>query len=340
MWSGIRLLVVAVGLAALTSTPISAQTAPRPLVGTFRLTPGTCQGGPVKGSTFRMVLPSGNLSGPFVSNNDSACGDRTYTVLGPGTDGGLITGSHQPEPSPPFDGNGNSLARRIITPARFYGVSFSASTNPNDPQTGVAVPPPSVVLHAGGKLTGDLRAFAASWNRQEFNQGAPKPDGSMPGNTTAPSGTYDAATGAFTLTWASQIQGGPFDRFTGVWYLEGTFVPAASGGGSTGTSPTTAPPSRSPTTRPTPTAPGATVSATATTTAESSDTTVAADPLAPSETTDTTEDADEPDESSEVAAGSDEDDDDVPPALVVLAVVLAAAAAAAAVAFTRMGAAA
>jgi hypothetical protein len=81
----------------------------------------------------------------------------------------------------------------------------------------------------GGRLGGDLSAFDATWNNQSFNQGAPKPDGSLPGNTSAPSGTFDAATGRFTLTWTSQIVGGPFDKFTGLWHLEGTFVPASSG---------------------------------------------------------------------------------------------------------------
>jgi len=32
--------------------------------------------------------------------------------------------------------------------------------------------------------------------------------------------------GAFTLTWQSQIVGGPFNDFTGHWNLSGTFKPA------------------------------------------------------------------------------------------------------------------
>ena len=103
------------------------------LVGTFRLNAGSCNGGQATGSTFRMVLPNGSPSGPFVSNNDSPCDDHSYTPLTPGTDGGLITGAHQPEPDPAFDGDGNSLASRITKPARFYGVDFSTSTNPTDP---------------------------------------------------------------------------------------------------------------------------------------------------------------------------------------------------------------
>jgi hypothetical protein len=67
---------------------------------------------------------------------------------------------------------------------------------------------------------GDLSALNAAWNGQQFNQGAPKPGASPPGNAT---GTYDAKTGAYTLEWSSPIAGGPFNGFTGVWHFEGTF---------------------------------------------------------------------------------------------------------------------
>jgi hypothetical protein len=211
------------------------------LVGTFRLTAGSCSGG-ASGSYFRMVQPTGNPSdGPWVSNSDSACSDQTYTLLTGGSDRGLVTGGYQPAPSPGFDGSGNSLATRLLRPVRFFGVDFSASTNPTDLQTGEAVKAP-VVRNDGGTLSGDLSAFDATWNRQAFNQGSPKPDGSRPGNTTAPTGTYDPGTGRFTLTWTSQIVSGPFNNFTGLWHLEGTFVPAGdgsvatpSGGGPTAT---------------------------------------------------------------------------------------------------------
>jgi hypothetical protein len=42
-------------------------------------------------------------------------------------------------------------------------------------------------------------------------------------DTTAPSGTLDARTGKYTLQWTSQIAGGPFNGFTGIWHREGTF---------------------------------------------------------------------------------------------------------------------
>jgi hypothetical protein len=77
-----------------------------------------------------------------------------------------------------------------------------------------------------GQLTGDVSAIAASWNNEFFNQGSPKPDGSAPGLTTPVTGTYDPDTGAFVLEWSSQIVGGPFNDFTGIWHLEGAFTPS------------------------------------------------------------------------------------------------------------------
>src|SRR5690349_13949643 len=110
------------------------------LVGTFALTGGACQSGGASGTYFRMVQPSGTVAnGPFVSNGDSACADKTYTLLAPGSDGGLVTGANQPAPSPAFDGQGNSLANRITVPAVFFGVKFGLSTDPTDRQSGAKV---------------------------------------------------------------------------------------------------------------------------------------------------------------------------------------------------------
>ena len=38
---------------------------------------------------------------------------------------------------------------------------------------------------------------------------------------------YDAATGAFVISWTSQIVGGPFNGFSGYWHLQGHFTPAS-----------------------------------------------------------------------------------------------------------------
>ena len=216
--------VAALALVALGPLGAGPATAAGPnLVGTFALTPGACQSGAASGTYFRMVQPSGTVAnGPFVSNGDSSCADKTYTLLAPGSDGGLVTGGYQPAPSPAFDAQGNSLSNRIVVPATFFGVKFSISTDPKDRQSGVSVTAPAIQVESG-KLTGDLRAWEATWNKQDFNQGAPKPDGSMPKLTTAVHGTYNATTGAFILEWTSTIVGGPFDDFTGSWHLAGTF---------------------------------------------------------------------------------------------------------------------
>lgn len=197
------------------------------LMGLFRLTPGECTtAGVTSGSSFRMINPGGKAGeGPYISNGDSPCGDKTFSPMFPGSDGGLRTGAYQPEVAPPFDAGGNGVTESIAKGVPFFAVRFAVATNEKDPQTGGKAPMPTIEVK-DGKLSGNLSAFAASWNNQHFNQGAPKPDGSMPGLTLIPTGTYDQATKKFSLEWSSQIVGGPFNNFTGVWHFEGTFEKA------------------------------------------------------------------------------------------------------------------
>ncbi|HET7721121.1 MAG TPA: hypothetical protein VFK43_14230, partial [Acidimicrobiales bacterium] len=221
--------------------------------GLFRLTPGAVEGDQITGTYFRMLQPDGDIDdGPFMVNGNSPADGGQATLLEPGTSGGLRTGGYQSEPSPAFDGANNSLANAITEPTRWFNVDFGISTNPVDPQTQTEVPPPTV-FHDDGQLTADLSAWAASWNNQEFNQGAPKPvpntgpkavgqeeaervydwvaerflesapDATVTGDGAT--GTYDPETGAFVLEWTSYIEGGPFNGFTGVWHLEGVFEP-------------------------------------------------------------------------------------------------------------------
>ena len=194
------------------------------LVGLFRVDPGQCaDAGVTAGSYFRMIQPGGKAGeGPFVPNGDSACGDKTWSALKPGSDGGLITGRYQPQPAEPFDAQGKGTSSAILAPTPFFAVAFANATNALDPQTNAKTAVPKIVV-TDGKLSGDLSAYAAAWNKQHFNQGAPKPDGQRPGLTSGPSGTYDAASKRYRLDWSSQIIGGPFNDFTGVWHLEGTF---------------------------------------------------------------------------------------------------------------------
>ena len=181
------------------------------LVGTFALAAGDCASGAATGSWFQMVQPGGNAAdGPFIPNGDSTCADTNFTLLVPGTDGGLTTGSVQTSPDPAFDAAGNGLAAGVFQPVTFFGVALAGAFD----ATG-ATPTVSAV---DGPLTADLSAFTAYYGGGTFNQGAPKPDG-----------TGDAAVGSigddgsFVLEWTSLIAGGSFDGFTGVWHLEGTF---------------------------------------------------------------------------------------------------------------------
>ncbi len=197
------------------------------LIGVFKIDPGTCDPtGPVtKGSYFRMIQPGGNpADGPYVPNGDSPCGDKTWAPMKPGREGGLTTGAYQPYGDPAFDEKGNGTAMSITQPTPWFAVTFANATNEKDPQTGSATSTPRITVE-DGKLSGDLSAYAAAWNKQHFNQGAPKPGGERPGLTAGPTGTYDEATKAYVLDWSSQIAGGPFNDFTGVTHLEGTFEP-------------------------------------------------------------------------------------------------------------------
>lgn len=190
------------------------------LAGLFRIKKGVCaSAGVTGGSYFRMYDPGGGL----VTNGSSSCGDKTWTPLSPGTDGGLSTSGYQPHPNPAFDSSGNGTNSKITQPEAFYGTRFSTATNSRDPQTNANASAPRILHDGSGKLSGDLRAFAAAWQNQHFNQGAPKPDGSSPGQTAAPTGTFDAGSAAFTIDWKSHIVGGPFNNFTGLWHFEGTF---------------------------------------------------------------------------------------------------------------------
>ncbi len=250
------LAAVLVALAAATSAACGAAQPSEPdtaeqLVGLFRFTPGGFSDGKPTGTYFKMAIVGGTADGPFVNNANSPLDEGRVTALKPGTAGGLRTGAYQSEAKPGFR-NGDSLSGSVITPTKFFDVLFGISTNAVDPQTRAALPVPSVT-RTGTELTADVSAWAASWNNQEFNQGAPKPvartDAAAAGQeqvakawdvvsqrwlaqpaaakATGPTatGTFDPATRHFTLDWTSHIQGGPFNDFTGVWHLEGVFEP-------------------------------------------------------------------------------------------------------------------
>lgn len=243
-------LAAATSAACSTAAPSEPETTEQ-LVGLFRFTAGGFADGKPTGTYFKMAIVGGTADGPFVNNANSPIDEGRVTALKPGTAGGLRTGAYQSEAKPGFR-NGDSLSGSVITPTKFFDVLFGISTNAVDPQTRAPLPAPSIT-RTGTTLTADVSAWAASWNNQEFNQGAPKPvprtDAAAAGQeqvgkawdvvsqrwlaqpaaakATGPTanGTFDPATRRFTLDWTSHIQGGPFNDFTGVWHLEGVFEP-------------------------------------------------------------------------------------------------------------------
>jgi hypothetical protein len=221
-------LAIPLALGAFVATALAPASAANahatPLVGTFELTAGSCATATPSGTYFRMIYPGGSLTaGKFFDNPDSTCTDKSYTLAVPGTAGGFTTVKYQPNPVPAFSATGSALANTIIQPQAFTAINFSIATSPKDPQTGTAVPPPTIKVKSG-KLTGQVEAWSASWNKLYFNQGSPKPGGTSPGLTQPVTGTYNSKTHAFTLTWASSVVGGPFNGFTGYWHLQGKFT--------------------------------------------------------------------------------------------------------------------
>ena len=184
-------LVVSATLAVpATATATGASSATQPLNGLFRV---------AASSYFRMVYPGG---AKYFKNPYSADPNKTYTLIVAGSDGGLRTGALQPAPAPAFDHHGNSLAGRIIRPTDFAGINFGLATKGTAPAISVS----------GYRLTGQVKGFTAEWNNLSFSQG---------GQVT---GSYNAQTHVYVLTWSSLISGGPFNGFTGSWHLTGTFV--------------------------------------------------------------------------------------------------------------------
>ncbi len=180
--------LAAVAVLAVAAAPASAQQ----LKGLFRISAG---------SYFRMEEPTGAKS-KFFANPYSNDANKTYTLITAGSDGGLRAGVLQPAPTPAFDAKGDSLANLIIAPTDFTGINFGLAT------VGTA---PSITASAG-HLSGQVNGFTAEWNKLSFKQG---------GKVT---GTYNAQTHAYVLTWSSLISGGPFNGFTGIWHLKGTFA--------------------------------------------------------------------------------------------------------------------
>ena len=78
-----------------------------------------------------------------------------------------------------------------------------------------AQPPPAAPSTSGDRpeIRPYIKHLYAQWNKQTFLQG------------NVASGTYNARTHHYALAWHTLVHGGPFDGYTGYWYLKGTFSP-------------------------------------------------------------------------------------------------------------------
>ena len=190
---------------ARTDAPVTPQArSAAALVGTFALSPGRYSRGKASGTYFRMIFPGGR---GYFRNPDSSARDKSYTLLRAGTAGGLATGRFQPAPRPAFTSSGDARAALIIRPTRFANIKFGLATQARDPQSGRSVPPPRITA-VGRRLSGQVHALTAAWNKLYFNQGSPKPGSSRPLVT----GSYNPRTRAFTLVWRSRIKRRPVQR--------------------------------------------------------------------------------------------------------------------------------
>ena len=105
----------------------------------------------------------------------------------PGPRRGLATGRAPATPDAAVHEHGQRRANRIIQPEPFTSINFSVATLRKDPQSKKTVALTSARV-SGRRLTVNVPGFTAEWNKQYFNQGAPKPDGSG----AAATGTYNA----------------------------------------------------------------------------------------------------------------------------------------------------
>lgn len=171
------------------------------LRGTIKLARGTYSHGKADGSYFRMLYPGS--SSKYFKNPDSPASDKSFTLVRPGSAGGLILGRYQPQPKTAFDRSGNSLAGAIIKPTPFAGLNFGLATLSKNGPT------PSLTV-SGKHVSGQVQAITAEWNKLYFKQG---------GSVT---GSFNPKTHRIAIKWRSLIKGGAFNGFTGVWHLEGT----------------------------------------------------------------------------------------------------------------------
>lgn len=200
---------------------------PQRLDGEFRLAAGACSTGkqPPTGSYLVVISAAADHT---VRNPHGGCRNASYTLLRPGTDGGLVTGEFQEVAGATFDARRNSRQDRIIEPVRFGKLALGFATSAYDEQAAAngapAFPRPAAIRTASG-IQVDLRSLVVSYGgpagatcRTSLGIGC-----WQLGSENA-TGTYNPATGAFAIDWFSGesfvAKGDSIEV-----HLAGTFVP-------------------------------------------------------------------------------------------------------------------
>lgn len=196
------------------------------------------QGTKAPDSTGSMVYASGSYFA-MGSNNPNG----TAAMLAPGSAGGIMLGTYQnfvldPDVPHPYnwDGLGGGAGTgysgtpttesTILMPFAFFGTPTYVGINPIGYQSGEGHPLPTAdisnCIGTSCTLTMELSGWEVMWNGSAFEQG-PRPVNTGPFIPAV--GTYDMSTSTYSITWKSQINGGPFNGIAGYWHLSGTVVP-------------------------------------------------------------------------------------------------------------------
>lgn len=223
--------VLALAIGAGTATAVTLKS------GTITLTTGS-NSAPFTGSWVRLyqtALGAGNPAGYFV-NPSSPAADQTYTPVVNGTQGIKLGTPVQGLASPAFDGGGNSLTNTILKPVPFAGVNFSAFTAVNTDKKTKNGKKGLWIKVAGGKsatvavTSADFSGWTIAYGGDsKYSTPGATSDvlagGNLTGSLTWKDPKNKALGGSIILNWSSQITEPPFQPFTAVWQLQGTYTP-------------------------------------------------------------------------------------------------------------------
>jgi hypothetical protein len=224
-------LLVSVAALLAATTAASATT----LKGTITLTTGA-DSSPYAGSWVRLYQTADGPSNPagYFVNPSSPAADQSYTPLVNGTQGVTLK-TIIPLASPAFDGSGNSLTNTLLTPEPFAGVNFSAYVPKNTAKKAKFGKKGLVLEIAKDKnatdpiTSADFTGWTIAWGG-DSNYATPgsTPDvdgGNLTGSVTWTNPKKHKLGGTIALTWSSPISEPPFQAYTAVWQLQGTYTP-------------------------------------------------------------------------------------------------------------------